>query len=225
MLYLYDFNGEHYAEYSKVDLQGKVTEAVPVTHEVWAQLIHKAKMAKKKKELKGMAQFEPYTISPAHLHRILRLSTYETHLNLTWIRPEQRTIIKVLNQKDQDLVVPNMIFSVHGQSISVFMYKKAEKLDNSTKLYMPPFGNLHGHDIVCTGNVKLPKTMRIDHFMDLWEAVYFNSNFTSLLNSAYVEPKNMLEHWKKEKHLDEKYYKSADLILNDIYQQHHAHIE
>ena len=210
---------------------GHVTEAMPITHDSWSEMMKKASqdfMRKRKKE--GAKKLTDYTVGPQYLQRILQMTMDDVRINMVWYIPAAMRQIRVVDKPAIMLAVPDMVFSVSGEHLSVYALKHPPEIISNSRgysvkdqpLYLTPFGN--GTEGVCTGNVKLPKTLQISEFMNGWENVYFESNFTSLTNGMYAKEEKFEEKWKKAKTFPLDKLHSTKHSINSLIKKPDAHL-
>lgn len=102
---------------------------------------------------------------------------------LVWWRPAGRRRIffkannDVLNElSGKEVMHPPLVFRAREGELSVWALKQNVRPTADTRLCRAPYFNIYDAGNMCTGNVRLPGTVRPDE-TEKWEECFFGSNF------------------------------------------------
>lgn len=108
------------------------------------------------------------------------------NMKLIWYRkPEKRRLYftESLGIPNGEMYVPGVVYYASGNGLKVYVYK-----GNMPKsvLYNAPFYNVYNDGRVCLGNSKVPKPKEntFTAWMEYWENLFWNSEFSHLISST-----------------------------------------
>ena len=172
------YNKEYYLEIRKINKDGLMGTAKPVSHKFVQSLIE---------------NFSTNALSIPHgeipeglLYADVRQGKY------VWNLPSCRRYLYFksnLNIPNGEYCLPSLVWVVEHNSLSMFAYK-AKRLTPNTQLYAAPFFNVSSKDgKVCLGSarLKLPEKLTFVNYIKYWEDKFFLSEFTHILGTSPVK--------------------------------------
>jgi PRTRC genetic system protein B len=111
--------------------------------------------------------------------------------------------------------LPGLVWLATRDQLYVYAIKGNRKPNANTKLYHPPFFNIHGNGQVCMGNVRI----QIDHntcledFMEKWQRYFYESYFSHSLAGGSVVNGNIVQLWQQQLETGQKFPETC-LIKN-----------
>lgn len=94
---------------------------------------------------------------------------------------------------------PAMLWQATKNKLTVFALRGNRRPTLQTTLYHAPFFNVYDDGEVCMGNfdVSIKNSASIQEFIQAWEAYFFNSYFSHLVNSHNPVQGNPVQLWKE----------------------------
>ena len=174
-LIFYSSGSDVYIEHRPIS-KGVMGAGKPLETSQFANMIRSAeKYAKQQNTMSSLSGAIP--------PNLLYASTDIDNMRLVWWRkPEKREMFfsEALGIPNGVMQVPGMVYSVTGNTLSVWAFKGRKPKD---VLYQAPFFNIHGAGNVCLGNSKAekPKEHTFENWMLYWEKLFWQSEFESLI--------------------------------------------
>ncbi|RYY12152.1 MAG: PRTRC system protein B [Chitinophagaceae bacterium] len=122
--------------------------------------------------------------------------------NIMWYRPAEIRVMHFAQQLKLPTArvwVPPVVYSVRGNSLSVFALKASTRPKDETKLFRAPFHNVSDDGLVCLGSarVKKPSERSFKAAMKYWEDLFWLSEFTHLNGASNPTKSDFNKVWKK----------------------------
>lgn len=160
------------------------------------------------------------------------LSIGPTH-TVWWSPPAKRSVFfraREADDEDDDEKVsvgkrrgitphPGLIFVVKEDAWYVFAVKGDQRPTADTELFVAPYFNVWVGGQVCTGNVRLPRSLLADQ-IKAWEAAFFESNFTHP-NTSFLVRHEGGAHQLWIDLLDKKFEHFPETVLIPLREQAH----
>lgn len=120
---------------------------------------------------------------------LLYVSMGVDNMRLVWWRGREKRKMyfhEGLGIPNGEMIVPPMVYSVNGNSLSVWCFKGRKP---KSVLYCAPFFNVYDDGRVCLGNSKTdrPRSMAFEDWMTYWEKMFWQSEFSSLIGSNPID--------------------------------------
>jgi PRTRC genetic system protein B len=132
--------------------------------------------------------------------KVISFSKSLSGIDIVWKWKSRKQLLKFdkkLKIKSTAYMLPDLIFKLHNNTLSVFSYKRYQK--EKTLLYKAPFHNINSGGSICMGNAKGDsEQIYIEDIMDSWENAFFMSEFTHF-NDSEVSTKRLTEILKEMK--------------------------
>ncbi len=120
--------------------------------------------------------------------------------------------------------VPPMLWMASKTGLHVFALKSNRRPTENTYLYHAPFFNIYTDGKVCMGTVDVcfQKSAYLEGFIQQWEAFFFNSYFSHLLENRSPVKGNCVNLWKSLIENDDPFPKdrliNTNRTLKNLYQ-------
>lgn len=211
----YDFYIEHY----DMDEHGTPTNAHPLTIRE-AQQLSKALQMEKQCE---SAFLKTEGILSAN---ILKVDSSGNGKVIWFTKAVKRNLFfkDSLEIPNGQAHVPPMLWMASKTGLYVFALKSNSRPNENTNLYHAPFFNLYTNGKVCMGtvDVNIKTSASLEEFTQQWEAYFFNSYFSHLLENRSPVKGNCVSLWKSLMQNDEPFPKDRLLknnrTLKNLYQ-------
>lgn len=95
--------------------------------------------------------------------------------------------------------VPALLWVAGKEKLCIYALKSDRKPTENTPLYHAPFFNVYADGNVCMGtvDVNIKKSASLEEFTAAWEAYFFNSYFSHLIQNHNPIQGNCVSLWKK----------------------------
>lgn len=95
--------------------------------------------------------------------------------------------------------VPALLWIANKDKLHIYSLKSDRKPTENTPLYHAPFFNVYADGSVCMGtvDVNIRKSASLEEFTTAWEAYFFNSYFSHLMQNHNPIHGNCVSLWKK----------------------------
>jgi len=142
-----------------------------------------------------------------------------------WYTPEQKTVLyftKSLGIPCGEAWIPAMLWKADKDHLNVFAVKANRRPDEMTTLYHAPFFNIYEEGKVCMGNVdiEMPENCCLQDFIKAWEAYFFDSYFSHLVQGHACVKMNIVQLWQEQvssgKHFPKEILVKTGKKLKDI---------
>lgn len=182
-----------YIESFEFDQHNRPINAHPLSLEEIKQLA---------KCLKTDVDINPACFTPKFLlpENILFLDNSEDGMAV-WHTPSQKRQLLF----DENLFIPSgcafvppLLWMATKKRLSVFALKKDNRPNKDTALYYAPFFNVTAKQGICMGTVKIKahQSTDLDAFIHCWEAHFYDSYFTHLIDDRSPVKGNLASLWK-----------------------------
>ena len=180
-----------YVEHFDID-NGNPVNAHPLTVQeanALAESLHTA-------EEINRAFLKPKGILPTNILHINH--TTGTVLWYTTAQQRQLYFVNDLGIPNEKAQVPPMLWKADKSSLMVFALAKEQRPTEQTSLHYAPFFNVYENGTVCMGtmDINIKNSASIEEFTKAWEAYFFNSYFSHLLDSYNPIKGNCVNLWK-----------------------------
>lgn len=182
-----------YVEHFDMDKNGNPINAHPLTEreaKVLARALHTEKD-------KNTAFLKPKGIIPTS---ILHINPSE-NATVLWYTKAQKTkmyFTKSLGISNGTAQVPALLWFANKRSLTIYALASNRRPSEKTVLYHAPFFNVYDSGNVCMGtvDVNIKKSASVEEFIQAWEAYFFNSYFSHLVNEHNPINGNCVNLWK-----------------------------
>lgn len=163
---------KYFLELRKIDEDGKMGEACPVTYELMNEI------SRNYTETHNAIPHGP--IPPNLLYADVRKGSER----YVWYNPPQRRMMyfrKDLHIQNDEYNMPGVIYEVEKTNLKIYAYKGSESPTPKTELFEAPFFNVTGAS-VCLGSAKmeLPTDVSYERLQACWEKRFWLSEFSHL---------------------------------------------
>lgn len=95
--------------------------------------------------------------------------------------------------------VPALLWIASKEKLYIYALKSGRKPTENTPLYHAPFFNVYAEGNVCMGtvDVNIRRSASLEEFTAAWEAYFFNSYFSHLMENHNPIHGNCVSLWKK----------------------------
>ncbi|MCH5684087.1 prokaryotic E2 ligase family D protein [Niabella sp. W65] len=95
--------------------------------------------------------------------------------------------------------VPALLWIASKEKLHIYALKSNRKPTENIPLYHAPFFNVYANGNVCMGtvDVNIKKSASLEEFTAAWEAYFFNSYFSHLMQNHNPIQGNCVSLWKK----------------------------
>lgn len=186
-----------------------------------AKALVKALTVKNKRE-KQQDFLKPVGILPSH---ILHINPSEKASVIWLTKAMQRPLfftenLEITNGTAQ---VPAMLWYADKRNLRVFALATNQRHKEETSLYYAPFFNVYENGSVCMGtvDVQIQNLSSLEEFISGWEAYFFNSYVSHLMNGFNPVKGNCVNIWKSlintNKPFPKKVLKKSNITLKDLF--------
>lgn len=107
--------------------------------------------------------------------------------------------------------VPALLWVAGKEKLYIYALKGDRKPTENTPLYHAPFFNVYADGNVCMGtvDVNIKKSTSLEEFTAAWEAYFFNSYFSHLMQNHNPVQGNCVNLWKKLRETGEAFPKEV----------------
>jgi PRTRC genetic system protein B len=186
-------SSETYTEYFKINKDGILTDAHPLTVREASQLAKSLKVKEEK-----TAFLRPQGIMGTH---ILQVDPVHNGVVIWYTKTGCREMyfseqLEIPNGKAS---VPAMLWVANRNKLFVYALKTGRRPTENTPLYHAPFFNVYADGAVCMGtvDVTIKNTASLEEFTKAWENYFFNSYFSHLMSGHNPVKGNCVSLWKK----------------------------
>lgn len=205
--------GQHdfYIEYYDMDEQGTPINAHPLTIREAQQL---------SKALQREKQYEKAFLKPEGIlsSNILKVDAYGNGKVIWYTKAAKRNLffkdsLEISNGRAN---VPPMLWMASKTGLQVYALKSNSRPTENTCLYHAPFFNVYTNGNVCMGtvDVRIKASASLEEFIQQWEAFFFNSYFSHLLENRSPVKGNCVNLWKSLIEKDEPFPKDRLIKTN-----------
>ncbi|TLP81845.1 hypothetical protein [Maribacter sp. ACAM166] len=208
------YNGQDKCYFSKHPIRkGKLGAGAPLTKDAVRDMLKLVDVDKNQFSFKGL------------LPRKLLYFKEKGTLQLVWCcnRKTERLLFKDgLEISTGDYPIPKLLFSLFGESLSVYGLLRKKPIHERSELYHAPFMNTYITGNVCMGNATLDYG-HLGFYEDImafaeqqfFQSVFTHTNHNHLLNGNYVE---LMPQMLEKQNFDETLLIPNHKTINDIYE-------
>lgn len=182
-----------YVEHFDIDKNGNPINAHPLTVKEANVLANSLQTDKEKNK----AFLKPKGILPTN---ILHINPSEKGTVLWYTKAQQRQLyfVNSLGIPNGKAQVPSMLWFASKNSLSVFALASDRRPTEKTLLHYAPFFNVYENGNVCMGtvNIDIKNSASVEEFITVWEAYFFNSYFSHLIENHNPIKGNCVTVWK-----------------------------
>ena len=206
-----------YVEHFEMDKNGNPINAHPLT-EREAKALAKSLNIDEEKDRSFLQSKE---ILPTH---ILRLNPSENGSVIWYTKAGKRQLYfsENLEIPNGTAEVPALIWLANKRSLKIFALSSNRRPTEKTSLFYAPFFNVYENGNVCMGTViiDIQNSASVEEFTEKWEAYFFNSYFSHLMNEHNPINENCVNLWKSlvgtEKPFPKEVLKPANRTLKTL---------
>ncbi len=193
VVYRSQTNNDCFVEAYDMTETGKMINAHPLSHDECESLAHSLSQSLEE----SVSFLQSYGITPSNL---LYLKNGQDGFAIWYTKPQTRNLYfkKELGLKDGKYSIPALVWKADKTSLSLYAFIDNKKPTIKTMLYHAPWFNIHDRGNVCMGNVdiEIEDDCRLENFMRLWEAYFFNSKFSHVLGNRSPVSGNIIQLWQ-----------------------------
>ncbi len=187
-------NTEVYVEYFDMDRNGSPINAHPLTVKEAQRLAKALDTAKEGSK----AFLKPKGIIAAN---VLYTDPSENGFVMWFTKAACKNLffIKGLGISNGMANVPALLWIASKEKLHIYALKSDRKPNENTPLYHAPFFNVYANGNVCMGtvDVNIKNSASLEEFITAWEAYFFNSYFSHLMQNHNPIQGNCVSLWKK----------------------------
>jgi|SRR5690554_5439362 len=196
---------ESFVEFFDIDKDGNPINAHPLTVNEAKQLATALDTEKENKE----AFLIPQGILDSSI-----LYTNSQEEKAVWFTKAQHRELyftEILGIPNGIAHLPPLLWVADRQHLKIFALGSNRRPTNSTKLYNAPFFNVDEDGKVCMGTVdiNIDGVASLEEFMNVWEAYFFNSYFSHLMDGHNPIDGNCVLLWENLVSSEEQFPKSV----------------
>lgn len=182
-----------YVEHFDMDKNGNPVNAHPLTEreaKVLARALHTEKD-------KNTVFLKPKGIIPTNILHI----DPRGNATVLWYTKAQKAkmyFTQGLGISNGTAQVPALLWFANKRSLTIYALATDRRPTEKTVLYHAPFFNVYDTGNVCMGtvDVNIQKSASVEEFIQAWEAYFFNSYFSHLVNEHNPINGNCVNLWK-----------------------------